>query len=75
MEAHKAVVEYQKLFEITEYKDGAVSKTRDTGFHIRNEDPLPLDHLRVFIIAKPLEDVKIVDYHTHEDFVRLKGLT
>lgn len=51
--------EYWKLYKITEYRDGCVYKTQDTGFHIRNGEAIPKDHITVSINCKPNEMVTI----------------
>ena len=38
---------WSELWKITEWKDGSIYKTEDTGYHIHNDDPLPKDHQRV----------------------------
>ena len=51
IESFKAY-EWKELHEVTQYKDGGIFKTKNTGKHIHSSQRVPKNHVAVAISTK-----------------------
>lgn len=68
-----AAFEYAEVWKITEYRDGAIYKTKNTGKHIpaKRASQLPANYTAVSISTKQEQKEIVLDILTNEELKEL----